>query len=196
MKRFSIADILKSTFIMFLTCLLVAGMLAGANYLTHQKIADNNYAQEEATRYKVLKMAEKFEPVDINSDGEADCYAGYANDMIVGYTFITSAKGYGGDVTVMTGILFDGKINDVAILSHSETPGLGAKADNSDFTDRFKQAFDENGFAVTKDNNGNAANIDAITGATVTSRAVTSAVNEAIKMYYTVAEKEGDRENG
>ena len=193
MKRFSIVDILKSTFIMFLTCLVVAGMLAGTNYLTYQKIADNNNAQEEETRYKVLKMAEKFEPVDIDSDGEVDCYAGYANDMIVGYTFITSTKGYAGDVTVMTGILFDGKINDVAIISHSETPGLGAKADNSDFTDRFKQTFDKNGFAVTKDNNGDASSIDAITGATITSRAVTSAVNDAIKMYYMVAEKESDK---
>lgn len=196
MKRFSITDILKSTFIMLLTCLVVSGILAGTNYLTYRKIADNNSAQEEATRYKVLKMAEKFEPMDIDSDGDTDCYAGYANDMIVGYTFITSSKGYGGDITVMTGILFDGKINDVAILSHSETPGLGAKADSSDFTDRFKQSFDEKGFAVTKDNNGNAVGIDAITGATITSRAVTSAVNEAVEIYYMIAEKEADGDNG
>ena len=92
--------------------------------------------------------------------------------------------------------IFDGKINDVAILSHSETPGLGAKADSSDFTDRFKQSFDEKGFAVTKDNNGNAVGIDAITGATITSRAVTSAVNEAVEIYYMIAEKEADGENG
>ncbi len=213
MKNFSIKDILKSTLVMFLVCLIVTGMLAGTDYLTKKQIADNNARQEEQTRYAVLKMAKTFKAGDIDNDGTTDYYAGYDGDRLVGYTVTATEKGYGGDVTVMTGILFDGKVNDVAILSHSETPGLGANAQNPDFTNAFKQTFNKEGFAVSKDikedksKNGNSGKgindksekpeeiavpnkIDAITGATITSRAVTRAVNKAIDIYYKIIEQE------
>lgn len=217
MKKFSIKDIIKSTLIMFLVCLIVTGMLAGTDYLTKKQIADNNARQEEQTRYAVLKMAKSFKAGDLDNDGTADYYAGYDGDRLVGYTVTTTEKGYGGDLTVMTGILFDGKVNDVAILSHSETPGLGANAQNPEFTNEFKQTFNKEGFAVSKDikedkskndKNGRKGindksekpaeevpvpnKIDAITGATVTSRAVTRAVNKAIEVYYKILEQEGN----
>lgn len=192
MKKFNIRDIFISTLIMFLVCVIVTGLLAGTNHLTAEKITQNDLQQEENMRSEVLKMATHFKAVDMDSDGETDYYEGYNGEDVVGYVMITSAKGYGGDISVMTGILFDGKINKIAILSHSETPGLGANADTEDFTSRFKQSI-ANGsmLEVVKDGNAADGQIDAITGATITSKAVTAAVNDAIDIFRTVtAEKE------
>lgn len=192
MKKFNIRDIFFSTLIMFLVCVIVTGLLAGTNYLTAKKIAQNDLQQEENMRFEVLKMATDFKAVDMNSDGETDYYEGYNGEDVIGYVMVTSAKGYGGDISVMTGILFDGKINKIAILSHNETPGLGANADTEDFTSRFKQSIADGGvLEVVKDGNAADGQIDAITGATITSKAVTAAVNDAIDIFRTVtAEKE------
>ena len=85
---------------------------------------------------------------------------------------------------VMTGISADGEITGVMLTSHDETPGLGAKAENASFTNQYLMAVPEDGFSVVKDNpNGQ---IDAIAGATITSRAVTNSVNTAIDIYEAV----------
>ena len=78
----------------------------------------------------------------------------------------------------MTGVDIDGKVTGVNILSHSETAGLGAKAAETSFRDKFVGLV--NGITVSKDKAGENS-IDAITGATITSRAVVNAVNAAIE---------------
>ena len=84
----------------------------------------------------------------------------------------------GGDISVMTGVDADGKVTGVNILSHAETAGLGAKAAEQSFRDRFVGLV--SGITVSKDKAGENS-IDAITGATITSRAMTEAVNAAIE---------------
>lgn len=192
MKKFNVRDILMSTVIMLIVCVVVTSLLAGTNYLTADRIEQNNILQEENARADVLKMADNFKPIDMDSDGETDYYEGYNGDDLVGYVMTTSAKGYGGDVSVMTGILFDGKINKIAILSHSETPGLGANADTESFTNRFKQVIGENNLEVVKGGGASDGQIDAITGATITSTAVTNAVNEAIDIFRSVTKDKKD----
>ena len=83
-----------------------------------------------------------------------------------------------GDISVMTGVDKDGKVTGVNILSHSETAGLGANAVKESFRDQFVGLV--KGITVSKDKPGENS-IDALTGATVTSRAVTKAVNAAIE---------------
>ena len=112
---------------------------------------------------------------DADSFEEADgYYIGKANNETVGYVFQTEAKGYGGAVKVMTGISADGQITGIVILEHSETPGLGANA--------------EKGITLVKNKAPSDGEIEAMTGASITSRAVTNAVNEAITKYNTVKE--------
>ena len=82
---------------------------------------------------------------------------------------------------VMTGISADGQVTGVKLTSQDETPGLGQKALDASFTDQYKMEIPENGFAVTKDSPS--GEITAIAGATITSRAVTNSVNEAITIY-------------
>ena len=104
----------------------------------------------------------------------------------MGYVFETEASGYGGTVSVMTGIDTEGNITGVVILSHDETPGLGANAEKPDFLNQYLQPAPEGGLSVIKYQAPSQGQIEAMTGATVTSTAVTNAVNQAIEQYYEV----------
>lgn len=174
-------DILKPALILFVICLVVTALLAGTNLLTKDKIAEQSALEAEQSRKVVLSDADSFEEAD-------GYYIGKANNETVGYVFQTEAKGYGGAVKVMTGISADGQITGVVILEHSETPGLGANAEKASFTDQFKQAAPENGITLVKNKAPSDGEIEAMTGASITSRAVTNAVNEAITKYNTVRE--------
>ena len=168
-------DILKPALILFVICLVVTALLAGTNLLTKDKIAEQSALEAEQSRKVVLSDADSFEEAD-------GYYIGKANNETVGYVFQTEAKGYGGAVKVMTGISADGQITGVVILEHSETPGLGANAE------KFKQTAPEKGITLVKNKAPSDGEIEAMTGASITSRAVTNAVNEAITKYNTVKE--------
>lgn len=103
-----------------------------------------------------------------------------ANGNEVGYVFVTVSKGYGGDVKIMTGIDKDGAVTGISPLELNETAGLGMKAQNDSFLDQFKGKVKD--IAVNK-NSASGNEIQALTGATITSKAVTAAVNEALSYY-------------
>jgi electron transport complex protein RnfG len=91
-----------------------------------------------------------------------------------------SKVGYGGDIKLVVGIDIDGRIRDYVILSHAETPGLGTKACESPFKDQFKgQSLESMKFQVKKDG----GDIEAVTGATISSRAITSVLAESLKLF-------------
>ena len=173
-------EVLKPALILCVICLLATAALAGTNLLTADTIAQQKVITEQESRKQVLPDADSFE--------EADGYAiGKTGSDIAGYVFVTSSKGYGGDVQVMTGISTDGQITGVVILEQDETPGLGANAEKESFRDQFKQAVPENGFTVTKSTAGE-GEISALTGATITTTAVTNAVNDTIAQYNEIKE--------
>ena len=103
--------------------------------------------------------------------------------QLAGYVITTEAKGYGGTIEVMTGITADGSVSGVVLLSQNETPGLGANATKESFTGQYQQAVPESG--------ADDGQIQAMTGATITSQAVTDAVNLAVEKYQTL-EKGGN----
>ena len=172
-------DILKPAFILFAICLVVTALLAGTNLLTEDRIAEQAEILAGESRKVVLSDAEEFE----ENDG---FYTGLKGGETVGYVFETEAKGYGGTVKVMTGINAEGAITGVVILEHAETPGLGANAERAVFTDQYKQAVPASGISVVKNKAAGEGEVEALTGATITSRAVTNAVNAAIEQYNTV----------
>ena len=97
----------------------------------------------------------------------------------LGYVVTTTDKeGYGGDIQITVGITTDGTVSGVSILSISETAGLGMKATQPEFYEQYQGKQTES-FCVSKDG-GNGEPIDALSGATITSRAVTGAVNVAL----------------
>ena len=98
----------------------------------------------------------------------------------IGMVFTASAKGYVGDVTVMVGIGADGKVTGIEILSHDETPGLGANSTKPEFKNRF---VGKSGVLMVSKTSNEGQNVQAITAATITSKAVTSAVNASLSAY-------------
>ena len=101
---------------------------------------------------------------------------------IIGYIFKTSAKGYGGEISVMTAVKPDASVAAVEILdASSETPGLGQNVTKKDFYGEYKDK--SHGIVVVKGGNADTTKneIDAVTGATISSKAVTTAVNQALE---------------
>jgi electron transport complex protein RnfG len=98
-----------------------------------------------------------------------------------GVAFETFGKGYGGDVGLMVGIdLEENKLMGVGVTTHAETPGMGAKAKSDpNFAAQFKDQPIDNPIKVTADG----GKINAISGATITSRAVSNAATEASEIY-------------
>lgn len=194
--------ILKNT--MILTAItVVAGCLLGLVYeVTKAPIAA---AQENAKQeaYKtVLADAASFEEYDAFDEAEAAAAlteAGYTSDDItevavaednsgetMGYVItVTSHEGYGGDIEVSVGLLSDGTVKGIEMLSISETAGLGMKATEDAFKDQFKDKQVEK-FSYTKSGEEGDDKIDALSGATITTNAVTNAVDSALVYFQNV----------
>lgn len=171
-KQIDFAPIAKPTLILTAICTVVTLLLALTNLLTADKIAQNAAQKAADSRRKVL-AAQDYQPLD--ADGAV--YGAYnADGYLIGVVITTQASGYGGKIDVMTGIRANGEVSGVNILSMEETPGLGARGKEDSFLSQYK-GFDKPGLAVSKDG----GEINALSGATITSRAITKAVNEAIE---------------
>lgn len=186
MKKFNAREIIIPTVSLFLICAVVTLLLAMANAVTKPKIAELRIETENRTKAAVLSSADSFsEALTVNMDGtDYTYYEGFSGTGKTGYVFTTSAKGYGGDVVVMVGVNTDGSVAGIEYLSISETAGLGMNAQKDSFKEQFKGHTDEIG--VSK-NAPSDTEIQALTGATITSKAVTAAVNDALKLYEEVA---------
>lgn len=190
----NIKEVIKPAAILFVICVAVSAALAGTNLLTADRIARAAAQKAEESRMVVLPEAEAFQEKE-GEDGTH--YIGLSKEapegVVVGYVFETESKGYGGTVKVMTGINTEGNITGVIVLSHSETPGLGANAEKETFRDQYQQPVANltGGIQVVKFQAPNEGEIQAITGATITSTAVTNAVNLAIEQYQNAYASEG-----
>ena len=102
------------------------------------------------------------------------------NNALLGYLVLaTSKEGYGGEITAVVGISPEGEIKGVEITQSSETKGLGSKASEEPFKSQYVGKNVE-AFVVTKNGKSQENEIDAISGATITSNAVTDIVNASI----------------
>ena len=174
--------ILIPTISLFLICLVVTAMLALTNNVTADKIKENEESNKAASMKAVCPDA-----IDFDVMVEDVMYAGKDKDgNIVGYAVSTAAQGYGGQVKVMTGIDTEGTIIGVDVFyNDDETPGLGKNTSNEKFRDQYKGLNTDETIFVSKDNtSGSAQTVDAVTSATISSRAVTAAVNEADRIYH------------
>ena len=188
--------ILKNS-LMLTAITVVAGLLLGVVYgVTKEPIARTQENTKQAAFRSVLADADSFETVDgLDTDAAAALLKenGYTSDDIaevaegkdasgetIGYVInVTSHEGYGGDIELSVGILSDGTVKGIEMLSISETAGLGMKAKEADFKDQFKDKQVEK-FTYTKTGESGDDMIDAISGATITTNAVTNAVDSAL----------------
>lgn len=170
----------------------IAGASLGAIYtVTKEPIELVNAELENEAKSIVLSDAKQFDKKEIvnyenNITGAKVLEYSAGKDEqgnIIGYAIKAEANGYGGAVQVMVGISAEtGNIEGIDIVSHSETPGLGANATNDEFKDQY---VGKGGTLTVSKTNSSDTEILAITSATITSTAVTNAVNCASE-YYTV----------
>lgn len=192
--------IIKNTIILTIIT-LVSGVALGAVYeITKAPIAN---AQEEAKQeaYKqVFEDADSFDALEVDAKEAAEAVKAAGVDdgaeineaveakqggETIGYVITaTDPNGYGGGIQVSVGIQNDGTVNGIAILSINETAGLGMKASEPEFYEQYSGKQTDH-FYVSKDG-GEGEQIDAISGATITTRAVTGAVNASLGYYQNV----------
>ncbi len=180
MKKFKsiINSVPGTTLILFLICVIVTAALAGTNFITKDRITKLNIQAEKDAMAEVIP-ASLYENGSVKVNGQPRDYVIAKNgEEILGYIVTTVTQGYGGEVKVMTGVDPSGDIINVRILAaDDETPGLGAKVKNKDFYNQYIGK--SSGVGVVK--NFPAENdIIAVTGATISSTAVNTAVNEAV----------------
>lgn len=182
-------DIIKPITVLLSICIVIALALSLTNKITADKIAGLEAENEQKTMSALIE-AESFEKTGLAIIDAAEPFEYYVaknGEECIGFIFVTSAKGYGGDVSVMTAVNPDGSVKAVAILDASnETPGLGQNVTKENFYSQFADKTADikvvkNG-AVAENNE-----IDAVTGATISSKAVVAAVNEALENYKAVA---------
>lgn len=189
--------VLKLTLTLFAIAAVAALALGLVNYVTEDVIAQQTEQENIEARQQVLPDAESFEEVkDIasvakkadpdNADIVVEAYVGYKGDEIVGYTVKTNPKGYGGEIEILTGISVDGETTGITIISQSETAGLGARSTEPEWQAQFKGKDATKELSVVKTDPGD-NEIQAITGATITSKAVTRGVNTSLKVYQQLA---------
>ena len=167
----------------------IAGLLLGGAYeMTKAPIAKQIAADKQAAMKEILPTADKFDISDIDIVGNekiSEVNVGLTGTEITGYAIKVSPKGYAGPIEIMVGISTEGKLTGIKILSHTETPGLGANAPKPKFSGQFKDKPIENKLEVVKIAPSKENQIQAITGSTITSKAVTLGVNDAIDFYNT-----------
>jgi electron transport complex protein RnfG len=174
-----------------LICLISGALLAKVNDMTKDAIAAAKRAKKLDALENVLPAYDN-EPDNascvVTNNGRAfTCYIARKDGKFAGTAIETSSSaGYGGDISLMLGINADGKTKAIYILKQTETPGLGANI----VTPKFKSNFEDkdiakNNWSVKKDG----GDVDQITAATISSRAVTGAVKDAIDAYLANIEK-------
>lgn len=167
--------ILRLTVTLLIITALVAAALAGVNAITKPLIEAIKEQKTQAAIEAVLPGGGT--PVDSYADESGIVQAVYASDT--GYAIQVAPSGFSGSIVMMVGVSKDGAVLGVSIISQSETAGLGAvAAANTSAGESFRQQFTGSSgeLAVSKDG----GSIDAITSATITSRAVVAGVNAAI----------------
>ncbi|MBE6827840.1 MAG: RnfABCDGE type electron transport complex subunit G [Ruminococcaceae bacterium] len=183
MKNSKIREIVIPTLSLFLICLVATALLGFTNRITEPRIKQLAAETEQKTKAEVLSTADSFsEAKTLEYDGrEYTYYEGTKDGSLAGYVFSTSAKGYGGDISVMVGVDAEGSVTGVSILEISETAGLGMNAKNESFRNQFAGKNSE--ISVIKNGTPSDNEIQALTGATITSKAMTKAVNTALELY-------------
>ncbi|MGN0318869.1 MAG: RnfABCDGE type electron transport complex subunit G [Lachnospira sp.] len=200
--------IIKDALILF-AITIVAGILLGVVYdVTLDPIAKANEDAKNKAYQAVLSDADTFEDLkELPSDSDLDeandedfskdvlnsVAVGKKDGNTVGYVVtVTGKDGYGGDIKLTVGISSEGEVKGISFLSLSETAGLGMRAKNADFKDQFNDKKVEQ-FKVVTDGSGadSDSSIDAIGGSTITSKAVTKAVNYALAAYSNITNQGG-----
>lgn len=205
-KNSDIAGMMKDTVIL-LVITLISGLLLGLVYqITKEPIAAQQEKAKQEACQEVFAEAASFSAIEVvELDAQIWAEAGYAEETIdevmaaqndagetLGYVItVTTKEGYSGDIRFSIGIKEDGTVNGISILEIAETAGLGMRAEEvlkPQFTDKVVEKFEYTKSGATSD-----SQVDAISGATITTNAVVNGVNAGL--YYFQTELKGGSTN-
>ena len=178
----------KSTFgnmVMVLSgiCLVCSALLGTVYAVTKAPIEASELAKVNAAISAVTPAFDNIPSEDVRTlDDGAQIYPSRMGGQVVGYAIKVSTSGFGGPLTIMVGFTPDGTVYNTSVISHSETPGLGAKLVDENCAPRVQvkgKNPSTNKISVAKDG----GEIDAITASTITSRAFLKGVNAAYEVF-------------
>ncbi|MBQ0059836.1 MAG: FMN-binding protein [Lachnospiraceae bacterium] len=164
-------DYLRPIVVLLVICLAVATLLAFVNNMTAPLIAENEEKSANAAYFEALPEADHFTELPCDMENVLKVLKA---DNGAGYVITAQAKGYGGAVPAAVAFSEDGKILNVYMMENGETPGMGQKVRDQAFSGQFA-GMDAAPFTIS--------DIDAITGATISSKASVEAINLAIAAY-------------
>lgn len=196
--------ILKDTLVLTLITVVAGGLLGFVYEITKDPIAQQEELAKQEAYQAVFAEADSFEVcIEAEDEGIASYLkengfetqtvnevmeAKDASGETLGYAInLTTSEGYGGDISFSMGVQLDGTLNGISILTISETAGLGMNATKPEFKDQFMEKQAES-FEVTKTGASAENQINAISGATITSNAVTGGVNAGLCAFEYVKE--------
>lgn len=154
-------------------CVISAGLLAYVFMLTGPQIEANAKASFEGSLREVLPGAESFKSVTA-AGAKSEIYEGIAGGQAVGFAVKVAPRGYSGEIVMLVGVDPELRVKGMKILNQRETPGLGTNVEKPKFQKQFIGKGVKDAFEPKKD-------IDAITGATISSRGVCEGVKTALK---------------
>lgn len=178
-------ELVKLGAILTIICVVVAGIVAYVYESTKEQIALNNAINKDDLAV-VMPEADSIE--DVTADFEADetiveIYKALKGSDVVGYVYKTKVSGYKPDLTTVIGMDMDGQVIAARVTQLSETPGLGARVQEEEFISQFSSKTPEGEFKVVKTAPAADNEIAAVSGATISSTAVTGAVNTVVKFH-------------
>ncbi|MDP8217479.1 MAG: RnfABCDGE type electron transport complex subunit G [Candidatus Theseobacter exili] len=183
-------EFVKLSLSLSIACLIAAIVLAIVHAITAGPIDEQNKRAELEAVTRTLPNYDNDPVADKKiltiRDEQKTFYIGKKDGKVVGVAFETFGEGYSGKIFVMVGITPEGVVSGIQIRSQQETPGLGARITEPSFYNQYKdvslsmkKGLVNGKLAVDKDG----GNVDSITGATISSRGVTQAVNIALEIF-------------
>lgn len=192
MLKGSFREIIKPALILCVICVFFTGTLAFVNGITKPIIDENDRIAHQESLKNVFADARDFaEGVGseelkargyVVSNRIVRTYEAMKDGQLLGHVVEVTTRGYGGEIRMLVGIDQSMNITGVVLTKHSETPGLGAKGAEPSFRDQFLGPVPEKTFSVVKTVADSDNEIQAISGATVTSRAITNGVADAVAL--------------
>jgi electron transport complex protein RnfG len=156
-------------------CLISGAIIAITYFITAPTAVKKSEMLKQQAMKDLVKDADNFKPVP----DKAEWFAAEKSGKVIAYVVPSDTKGYGGEIKMLVAVSNEGKVIDYDILSANETPGLGDNASKDFFRSRLKGKTSE-ALVVVKDP-ANKENVQAMTGATISSAAVTKGVKEAVE---------------
>ncbi len=176
--------VLSLGFNLAIICAIAAGALAYTYAKTKDRIARQIWEEQIKAAKAVLpevknnedfkEMVELAAAVRRQAPLVDKVFEGYADGQLVGYAVQVLPRGYGGPITLMVGLRLDGRVSDIRVVDHKETPGLGSGIEDADWTKQFQGRKNGDSLKVNKD-------FDALSGATISSKAIARGVTDALR---------------